>query len=154
MDRTRLLSNLDLLFPGAYIDVADTGSEVSAPKQSAADKLLAILSQPGLPDILTTQWISKQIGKPWRKVWKHILPLADVQRAIANLGWRYVPRPGRPRKGEPGSTFERLPRGAFAPLPQFQHPLDIMLGVAGRAEAIASGAGSSTRSSSTTALAA
>jgi hypothetical protein len=93
--RTRLLANLDRLFPRARVEVADTGSEVSAPKQSAADKLLAILSRPGLPDILTTHWISRQIGKPWREVWKHILPLADVQRAILDaamlmrvfLGW-------------------------------------------------------------------
>jgi hypothetical protein len=153
MDRTRLLSNLDRLFPGACIELA--AAEVNAPKQSAAEKLLAILGRAGLRNILTTRWISQEIGKPWREVWKHISGEQDVQRAIANLGWRYVPRPGRPREGELGSTFERLPAAkaqsgalggtAFrpsAPLPQFPNPLDIMLGVAGRAEGIASGAGS------------
>ena len=71
-------------------------------KQSYADKLLDILSRPGLPNVLTTAWIGQQMHTPWRNVSKHVMIIEDVQRAIANLGWRYVSR-----KGRLGSTFER-----------------------------------------------
>jgi len=40
---------------------------------------------------------------PWRNVSKHVMILEPVQRAIENLGWRYVSR-----KGRLGSTFERI----------------------------------------------
>jgi hypothetical protein len=40
---------------------------------------------------------------PWRSVSKHVMILPEVQRAIENLGWRYVSR-----KGRRGSTFERV----------------------------------------------
>ena len=71
-------------------------------KQSYAHALLDILSRPGLPNVLSTKWISEQMHTPWRNVSKHVLILDDVQRAVANLGWRYVSR-----KGRLGSTFER-----------------------------------------------
>src|SRR5215471_10270264 len=98
-DRTRLLSNFDRLFPGASIEVvtAKIGT-----KQPYADKLLDILSGPGLPNVLSTKWISQQMHTPWRNVSKHVMVLEPVQRAIENLGWRYVSR-----KGRLGSTFER-----------------------------------------------
>jgi hypothetical protein len=104
-DRTRLLSNFDRLFPGASIEVvtAKTGT-----KQSYADKLLDILSRSGLPYTLTTTWIGQQMHTPWRNVSKHVMILEPVQRAIENLGWRYVSR-----KGRLGSTFERI-RGDHA----------------------------------------
>jgi len=99
-DRTRLLSNFDRLFPGATIEVvtASTGA-----KQSYADALLDILSRPGLPNVLSTKWIGQQMRTPWRNVSKHVMILEPVQRAIDNLGWRYVSR-----KGRLGSTFERI----------------------------------------------
>jgi hypothetical protein len=99
-DRTRLLSNFNRLFPGASIEVvtANTGT-----KRSYADKLLDILSRSGLPNVLTTTWIGQQMHAPWRSVSKHVMILPEVQRAIENLGWRYVSR-----KGRRGSTFERV----------------------------------------------
>jgi hypothetical protein len=76
-------------------------------KQSYADTLLGILSRSGLPNVVTTTWIAQQMGKSWREVSKHVMPLAEVQRAIENLGWVYKPCLGKPRKGQPGSIFER-----------------------------------------------
>jgi hypothetical protein len=105
MDRTRLLSNFDRLFAGASIEVVAANTDA---KQSYADALLDILSRSGLPNVVTTTWIAQQMDKSWREVSKHVMPLAEVQRAIANIGWEYKPCL-KPRKGQPGSTFERLP---------------------------------------------
>ena len=60
------------------------------------------MSRQGLPNKLTTNWIGQQMGKPWRTVSKHVMPLDSVQRALVNLGWTYVSR-----KGRGGSCFER-----------------------------------------------
>jgi hypothetical protein len=105
-DASRFTATTDRLFPGASIEgvAADTDA-----KQSYADTLLDILSRSGLPNVITTTWIAQQIGKSWREVSKHVMPLAEVQRAIENLGWVYKPCLGKPRKGQPGSTFERRP---------------------------------------------
>jgi hypothetical protein len=99
-DRTRLLANADRLFPGAQIEVV---ASVAGTKQPYADKLLEILSRLGLPDTLTTKWIGQQMHTPWRHVSKNIMILEPVQRAIENLGWRYVSR-----KGRGGSSFVKL----------------------------------------------
>jgi hypothetical protein len=99
-DRTRLLSNFNRLFPGASIEVVAAPAKA---KQSYADGLLDILSRPGLPNVLRTNWIGQQMRTAWRNVSKHVMILEAVQRAIENLGWRYVSR-----KGRLGSTFERI----------------------------------------------
>src|SRR5215468_5146328 len=91
-DKTRLLSNFDRLFPGASIEVV---TATATTKQSYTDALLDILSRPGLPNVLSTKWIGQQMHTPWRNISKHVLILEDVQRAITNLGWRYVSRKGR-----------------------------------------------------------
>jgi hypothetical protein len=120
MDRTRLLSNFDRLFPGASIEVVAANTDA---KQSYADTLLDILSRSGLPNVLTTTWIAQQIGKSWREVSKHVMPLAEVQQAIENLGWEYKPCLGKPRKGQPGSTFERcwFRHQRQPPIPAMEH---------------------------------
>jgi hypothetical protein len=110
-DRTRLLSNFDKLFPGAKIEVI-TGSVDH--KQPYADKLLELLSRPGLADVISTGWLSAQMGATWRNVSKNIMQIGPVQRAIANLGWTYVSR-----KGRGGSTFERIKPAPLAlPAPE------------------------------------
>jgi hypothetical protein len=96
-DRTRLLANFDRLFPGAKLEIIDANTE----QKTQAEALLSLLSRPGLPTVLTTKWISQQMGMPWRQMTQHLS--ADVKRAIENLGWRYVSRRGRS-----GSTFERM----------------------------------------------
>jgi hypothetical protein len=98
-DRTRLLANLDKLFPAARVEI------VAAPKdrkRSYANSLLEILGRSALPDVLTTKWISQQMGTPWRNVSKHVLTMPAVRRAIENLGWEYVSGRGRN-----GSRFDR-----------------------------------------------
>jgi hypothetical protein len=100
-DRTRLLSNFNRLFPGAKIEVV-TASPRGGQKQPYADTLLGILGSPGLPDVISTGWLSAQMHTPWRNVSKNIMQIEPVQRAIVNLGWTYVSR-----KGRGGSTFER-----------------------------------------------
>jgi hypothetical protein len=105
-DRTRLLSNFNRLFPGASIEVVTAPATAN---QSYADALLDILSRPGLPNVLSTKWIGQQMHTPWRNVSKHVMILEPVQRAIENLGWRYVSRKGRLE-----STFERIPDAACA----------------------------------------
>jgi hypothetical protein len=101
-DRTRLLANFDRLFPEATLEVIKTST---ADKQAYADKLIDILSRPGLPNVLSTSWISDQLGKPWRDIGRHIMAVGGVKQALENLGWRYVLR-----KGKLGSTFERIPK--------------------------------------------
>jgi hypothetical protein len=121
-DRRRLLAKYETLFPGAKppelaepIAATTTRSRrrsggtvlvqapAAQPKQSYAAKLLAILGRPGLPKVLSTSWISEELGKPWRQVGRQIMALADVRQALTTLGWRYVLR-----KGRQGSYFEKL----------------------------------------------
>jgi hypothetical protein len=102
-DKTRLLANFDRLFPGAKLTIIDANTE----QKTQAEALLSLLSRPGLPTVLSTQWISRQMHTPWRQIVQHLSH--DVKRAVVNLGWRYVSR-----KGRLGSTFERtLPMPAM-----------------------------------------
>jgi hypothetical protein len=103
-DRRRLLSNFGRLFPGATIEVVPVraASTRAKTKQSYADKLIDILGRPGLPPVISTSWISKEMGKPWRDVGRHIMAMDDVKKAIETLGWHYVLR-----KGKKGSFFQR-----------------------------------------------
>jgi hypothetical protein len=96
-DRTRLLANFGRLFPGAVLEIIDANTE----QKTQAQALLSLLGRPGLPTVLTTNWISQQMGTPWRQITQHLS--ADIWRAIENLGWRYVSR-----KGRLGSMFERV----------------------------------------------
>jgi hypothetical protein len=113
-DRTRLLANADRLFPGARIEVV---ASTAGTKQPYADKLLEILGRLGLPDVLPTKWIGQQMNTQWRHVSKNIMILEPVKKAIGNLGWTYVSRKGRPRKGYGGAAFERVkvPEGLVMP---------------------------------------
>jgi len=111
-DRTRLLANFDRLFPGAKLTIVDTKTE----QKTQAEALLSLLSRPGLPTVLSTKWITQQMRTPWRQVTQHLS--ADVNRAIENLGWRYVSR-----KGRLGSTFERIaPMSVMAGLKALSSP--------------------------------
>jgi hypothetical protein len=97
-DFKKLLYHSDELFPGAeteYFAGVDCG-------QTQAEAFLALLSRPDLPPKLTQRWIGEQLKTPWRAVSKHIMPREDVQRALRNKGWEYVPH-----KGRGGSYFQR-----------------------------------------------
>jgi hypothetical protein len=108
-DRTRLLSKWDRLFPGAKLTMVNPPEADG--HSTLAQTLLATLSRHGsngggsATAVITTQHLSKQLGKPWREIAHHLKD--DVWRSIENLGWRYVPVAGRPRKGQLGSRFER-----------------------------------------------
>jgi hypothetical protein len=125
-DRTRLLANADLLFPGAKIEVVTASVDH---KQPYADKLLELLSRSGLPDVIPTRWLGQQMNTPWRNVSKNIMLLEPVQRAIGNLGWTYVSR-----KGRGGSAFERIkPEPVIAEPSMGQRQLLARASVAGSA---------------------
>jgi hypothetical protein len=101
-DTRILLANLNVMFPGAQIEVA-TASKKPSVKQTDADQLLTILSRPNLPDTLTTKRIGQQMKKPWREVGKHVMKIPEVQRAVENLGWEY-----KPVKGRTGGAFVKI----------------------------------------------
>jgi hypothetical protein len=100
-DRQRLLRNAQVLFPGAKVTLtkADTGA-----KQNRADALLALLSDPALPNVVTTNWIGQQFKKPFRE-FADVIKSNSVKDALAGLGWRYVSQ-----RGKGGSRFERIER--------------------------------------------
>jgi hypothetical protein len=100
-DRDRLLLNYDRLFPGAQITLtkADTGR-----KQNRADALLSLLSDPSLPNVVKTSWVSQQLNRSWREVVSGV-NTASVMKALEVMGWRYVSQRGRG-----GSRFERIER--------------------------------------------
>lgn len=98
-DLERLLSNKDLLFPGAKV-VIEHGDDS---RQTEATKLYELLSRPGLPSSLSTKWIGQQLHKPWRDFGKNVMRRDIALRTIANLGWHYVQGRGRG-----GSYFLRI----------------------------------------------
>jgi hypothetical protein len=101
VDRTRLLANKDRLFPGAHIEIVAGNTDTNT-KRPYADKVLDILSRPGLPNIVTTNWIGEEMGKAWRSVSKNVMKLEQFVRAFGALGWEY-----KNRKGKKGAYFER-----------------------------------------------
>lgn len=60
-----------------------------------ADRLVAALSQPGLPNRLPTSQISRAIGAPWRHLGSRLLARRGVALALGVLGWSYAPARGR-----------------------------------------------------------
>jgi len=101
-DYERLIANADKLFPHASITkVGDTAN-------TYADKFLALLSQPGLPDSITTRWISEQIAAPWRRWGPNVLKRPETLACMKSLGWHY--EPGR---GPGGGKFVQDTNAAF-----------------------------------------
>jgi hypothetical protein len=92
----RLVANAAELFPGATITTDGHG----LPQDRYAGQLLMLLSKPDLPDIVTTKWISEQVGVPWRYWGRNVLKRPDTQRCLQALGWRYE------RRG-PAGWFQR-----------------------------------------------
>lgn len=102
-DLKRLLANAERLFPGAQIT---TSGKDTDGHRTRADALLEILGRPGLPNVVTTKWISQQMTVPWRDVGKHVKHMPAVQQGVAALGWTYDGR-----KGRGGSAFRRTRSG-------------------------------------------
>ncbi len=99
MDRMRLLTNFHRLFPRAKLEIVPASKDA---KQTYADRVVDILSRSGLPDVVSTRDISRELGTEWRVVGKHLKHNTAAQQAFEALGWSYVDR-----KGRPGAYFMR-----------------------------------------------
>ena len=96
-DLKTFMSNAGRLFPGASITTAGDFIEGT----TMTDVVIKVLSDAQLPNTVTTKQIGKLIRKPWRSVSSNVLT-PELKKAIATLGWHYVPG-----KGRAGSRFER-----------------------------------------------
>ena len=92
-DFERLITHADKLFPGAKIVKVRENTDLG--RYTRPQALLELMSQPGLGDTVSTSWIGDQIGAEWRKISSGLLRNRSVQKGLANLGWRYVAKPGR-----------------------------------------------------------
>jgi hypothetical protein len=80
-DRTRLLANFDRLFPGATIEVmplvgavGGSGAITANGRSTArgrpyAAELIDIFGRPGLPNVISTSWISEENGQAVARRW-------------------------------------------------------------------------------------
>jgi hypothetical protein len=89
----RLITHADKLFPGAEIVKVREESDVTQYTRPTA--LLELMSEPGLPDVVPTNWIGERMRVAWREVSSGLLRHPSVRRGLANLGWEYVAKPGR-----------------------------------------------------------
>lgn len=98
-DQQRLLRNVNTLYPGAKVSlIAPQRGE----KLNRTEALLAIFSDPDLPDTVSANFVGERFRKPWREIADVIRPKA-VRESLEALGWRYVSKRGRG-----GSWFERI----------------------------------------------
>jgi hypothetical protein len=90
-----LWENWGEMFPGAPPPVLNSPKKDRVPSagryKAWADQLRELLTQPGLPDRVSTRWIGEQWGVEWRKVSQKALTALP---ALADL-WRYAPGRGR-----------------------------------------------------------
>jgi hypothetical protein len=82
----RLIANAALLFPGAAISSDGHGST----EDTYAEKLITLLSSPGLPESISTKWIGEQVAAPWWQWGRKALKRPRTQSCLQSLGWRYV----------------------------------------------------------------
>jgi hypothetical protein len=78
-------------------------------KQSRAEALLSPLSNPDLPDEVSTNWVGQQLNRPWREITD--VMTKSTKAALEALGWRYIPQRGR-GGSRGGSRFQRIARRA------------------------------------------
>lgn len=93
-DYNRLLLNAEALFPGAAIPAL---AVTQAQPQQRAQMLVGILGRQDAPSVLSTAEIADELGCSWRSCSKKLLARPDIQAAIRQFGWRYVPGVGRRR---------------------------------------------------------
>jgi hypothetical protein len=63
-DRQRLLANVNTLYPGAKVTLAKAATGC---KQSRAEALLSLFSNPDLPDEVSTNWVGQQLERSWHE---------------------------------------------------------------------------------------
>jgi hypothetical protein len=102
-DQKRLLANANTLFPGARVTLAKAAN---GSKQSRAEALLSLLSNPDLPDKVSANWVGQQLKRPWREM-ADVMRQASTKASLQSLGWRYVPKRGRGGRNG-GSWFKRI----------------------------------------------
>jgi hypothetical protein len=86
----RLVANAQQLFPGAKI--AFVGASTT---ETYSEKLLTLLSRPGLPESISTKWIGEQVGVPWREWGRNVMKRPETQACLRSLGWSYAVSRGR-----------------------------------------------------------
>jgi hypothetical protein len=82
----RLVANAQQLFPGAEISTDGHAST----EDTYAEKLITILSTPGLPDSISTKWIGENVGAPWWRWGRKALKRPKTRSCLQSLGLRYV----------------------------------------------------------------
>jgi hypothetical protein len=86
----RLVANAPQLFPGAKI-----ASQGTSTAETYSEKLLLLLSRPGLPESISTKWIGEQVGTPWREWGRNVMKRPETQACLRSLGWSYAVSTGR-----------------------------------------------------------
>ncbi len=96
----------DTLFPGAKLSVV-RDPDRSLSRYTHRRALLELLSDPGLPEQLSTKQIGEKLGVVWGDISGKVIN-EETRMMLKALGWTYVSR-----KGPSGSVFCRL-----APAPE------------------------------------
>ena len=100
-DYERLLFHKDALFPGATLSVVRDPSR-SPSRYTHRQALLELLSDPGLPEQLSTKQVGVRLGVKWGDISGRVIN-EETRMMLKALGWTYVSR-----KGPSGSVFCRL----------------------------------------------
>jgi hypothetical protein len=100
-DYERLLLHKDALFPGAKLStVRDPKHDLS--QYTHRRGLLELLTEPGLPEQLSTKQVAERLGVVWADISGKVIN-DETRVMLKALGWSYVSR-----KGPSGSVFRRL----------------------------------------------
>jgi hypothetical protein len=103
-DYERLLLCKDRMFPRAKLTVSRPDDDLS--RYNRRRQLLEVLSNPELPDRLSTKEVGIRLGAKWADVSKDIMSSEGTHQMLKALGWAYVSR-----RGPHGSWFERIGQG-------------------------------------------
>jgi hypothetical protein len=94
------------LFPGTQQPVPMEPITVpdgpALPKLRYPERVLSVVTRPGLPDTMSTAWLADEAKVPRRALTCDVLPLGRVQRVLAAYGFRYTAG-----KGQQGASIVR-----------------------------------------------
>jgi hypothetical protein len=109
-DYERLLLYKDLMFPGAKLTISRPDDDLSRYK-TWRRTLLEVLSNPELPNRLTTKELGERLNVKWADVSGDVIS-DETEKMLRALGWAYVSRRGRG-----GGWFEKTDQGHRANQP-------------------------------------
>jgi hypothetical protein len=111
-DLTRIIANLDRVFPGAQ------RPSTSEPHKHGTlmEKLSAVLVNAADAETLSSEEVGTLIGAEWRKVSGDLVKHPRFEAVVAKAGFRYVPGKGRRR-----SRFDRI-EPPSAPIARIEAP--------------------------------